>query len=101
MKRDTTVIVGAGPFGLSAAAHLRAQKIPALVFGIPMEFWRKMPPRMYLKSSWSALSISDPAHAYTIGRFCKTYDISRQGLVPVQTFLKYTEWYRKADRVER
>lgn len=55
-----------------------------------------MPPSMYLKSSWSALSISDPARAYnTLDRFCKKYDIPRQGLVPVQTFLKYTEWYQQ------
>ena len=93
MKNDTTVVIGAGPYSLSVSAHLRAQKIPTIIFGKPMEFWRKMPPRMYLKSSWSSLSISDPAHAYTLDRFCKRFDIPKQGQVPLQSFLKYTEWF--------
>lgn len=93
MKQDTTVIIGAGPFGISVATYLKAQKISLLIFGKPNEFWRKMPARMFLKSSWSSLTISDPAHAYTLDRFCKLYDIPKQGLVPLQTFLKYTEWF--------
>ena len=100
VKQDTTVIIGAGPFGLSAAAYLKAQKIPTLTFGKPMEFWRKMPKSMFLKSSWSAVSISDPAHTYTIDHFCKLYDIPRQGQVPVQSFLKYTEWYQQQTALE-
>ena len=60
VKQDTTAIIGAGPYGLSVAAHLKARGVPALIFGKPMEFWQNMPPEMHLKSSWSALSMSDP-----------------------------------------
>jgi FAD-dependent urate hydroxylase len=95
VKEDTTVIIGAGPFGLSAAAYLKAQNLPFLIFGKPMEFWRKMPSTMHLKSTWSSVTISDPAHAYTFDRFCKMHKIVRKGEVPVQAFLKYSQWYQE------
>ena len=38
------VIIGAGPYGLSAAAHLRSAGLDVRVFGRPMQFWaEKMP----------------------------------------------------------
>lgn len=95
MKQDTTIIIGAGPFGLSAAAHLKAHNIPTLIFGKPMEFWRNMPPNMYIKSSWSSLSIADPAHAYTFNHFSKMHNIPKQEPVPLQLFLKYTQWFQQ------
>lgn len=93
--RQDTVIIGAGPYGLSVAAHLRVQNIPTLIFGKPMEFWRKMPTSMYLKSPWSSVTISDPAHTYTFGYFCKMHKISKQGQVPIQLFLKYSQWFQQ------
>lgn len=92
---DTTVVIGAGPYGLSVAAHLRARGIPTLILGKPMEFWEKMPPKMYLKSSWSALSISDPAGKYGLNRFSKIFGITRQNPVLLQTFLKYGHWFQQ------
>jgi lysine/ornithine N-monooxygenase len=95
MKDGTVAIIGAGPYGLSAAAHLKAQGVPALVFGKPMEFWQKMPPSMYLKSSWSALSISDPTGKYSLNRFSRIAGIPRQEPVPLQTFLTYGRWFQQ------
>jgi cation diffusion facilitator CzcD-associated flavoprotein CzcO len=65
----SVAIIGAGPYGLSVAAHLKARGIPALVFGKPMEFWQNMPAGLYLKSAWSASSLSDPAGAYSLDRY--------------------------------
>ncbi|MEI7585164.1 FAD-dependent monooxygenase [Runella sp.] len=36
-----TLIIGAGPFGLTLAAHLKQTAIDHLVVGKPMEFWEK------------------------------------------------------------
>src|SRR5204862_2101609 len=59
--RADVVVVGAGPYGLSAAAHLRAGGLQTLVFGEPMSFWRRhMPGGMLLRSSPTASSIADP-----------------------------------------
>lgn len=95
MTYDTTIVIGAGPYGLSMAAHLQAQSLPTHIFGKPMEFWRKMPPGMCLKSSWSSLSISDPAHSYTLNTFSRRHNIPVQEPVPLQTFLEYTHWFQQ------
>ncbi len=94
MTNDTTVVIGAGPYGLSVAAHLKAQGTPTQIFGKPMEFWQKMPPKMYLKSSWSALNISDPAGKYSLNRFSKSTGVPEQEPVPLQVFLEYGRWFR-------
>ena len=67
---DATII-GAGPYGLSAAAHLRTVKgLEVRVFGDPMSFWsRNMPVGMFLRSNWTATQISDPGRALTLEAF--------------------------------
>ena len=74
-KCADVAIIEAGPYGLSAAAHLRGIKGPQTrVFGQPMSFWSEnMPVGMYLRSPWSATHIADPdgslsLDAYTADR---------------------------------
>jgi hypothetical protein len=71
---DTEVhvaIIGAGPYGLALAAHLRALHIEHRIFGVPMEAWlTKMPKGMFLKSQGVASNLYDPGDAYTLKRFC-------------------------------
>ena len=56
-----TVIIGAGPYGLSIAAHLRHRGIPFRIFGRPMDSWlQHMPKGMMLKSDGFASDIYDP-----------------------------------------
>ena len=38
-------IVGAGPYGLSLAAHLKAAGVSFRIFGKPMSTWRDHMPR--------------------------------------------------------
>jgi thioredoxin reductase len=64
-------IVGAGPYGLSLAAHFRAIGIPFRIFGRPMDSWLfHMPKGMSLKSDGFASNISDPEGALTLKKFC-------------------------------
>ena len=52
---NNIVIIGAGPYGLSVAAHLSARGIGYRIFGKPMANWQqKMPRGMLLKSSTDA-----------------------------------------------
>ncbi len=95
MKQATTVVIGAGPYGLAVAAHLKAAGLSTLVLGKPMEFWENMPPAMYLKSSWSALDISDPGGKHSLNRFSRASGISEQEPVPLQVFLKYGHWFQQ------
>jgi len=54
-------VIGAGPYGLASAAHMRARGLDVYALGRPMELWeRQMPTGMFLRSSWEASTISDP-----------------------------------------
>jgi cation diffusion facilitator CzcD-associated flavoprotein CzcO len=64
-------IIGAGPYGLSIAAHLRAHGVEFRIFGNPMEHWRaRMPAGMLLKSEGFASDLYDPERRFTLRRFC-------------------------------
>ena len=64
------VVVGAGPYGLSTAAHLRGRGLKTAVFGKPLELWRNHMPRgMRLRSHWWATNLTDPRNAYGFERF--------------------------------
>lgn len=91
---DTEVaIIGAGPYGLAVAAHLRAARIDHLIFGHPMEMWqRHMPEGMLLKSDGFASNLYDPENAFPLSRFCREQSIAYSDtLVPVRlkTFIQY------------
>ncbi len=95
MQESTLVVIGAGPYGLSVTAYLKARGIPTRIVGKPMEFWKKMPPGMCLKSSWSSLNIFEPTNTHTLNRFSKTHGIPRQEPVPLKVFLQYCHWFQQ------
>src|ERR1035438_4809877 len=88
-----TVIIGAGPYGLSLAAHLRRKGIPFRIFGRPMDSWRShMPKGMMLKSEGFASNIYDPDRDFTLKHFCaeKGIEYSDSGIpVRLDTFSAY------------
>lgn len=93
---DTSVdvaIVGAGPYGLSLAAHLRAAGVSFRIFGQPMQGWvAHMPVGMRLKSEGFASNLYDPEGAFTLERFCRERGIpyADSGLpVARETFIDY------------
>jgi len=64
-------IVGAGPYGLSIASHLRARGIEHRIFGEPMYTWQnQMPQGMYLKSDGFASNLYDPSGQFTLKQYC-------------------------------
>lgn len=88
-----TAIIGAGPYGLSVAAHLRHRGIPLRIFGRPMDSWlAHMPKGMMLKSDGFASNIYDPEDNFTLKRFCDERRIEyADGRIPVrlETFTSY------------
>jgi thioredoxin reductase len=64
-------VIGAGPYGLSLAAHLRARNVEHRIFGETMAAWESNMPRgMLLKSRPWASNLSDPTSEFTVKRFC-------------------------------
>ncbi len=92
-------IIGAGPYGLSIAAHFRRSGIDFRIFGRPMESWMgHMPKGMMLKSDGFASNIYDPGSEYTLQRFCSDRGISYADTgVPVSldTFTSYGLAFRE------
>jgi FAD-dependent urate hydroxylase len=87
------VVIGAGPYGLSLAAHLRCFGTDFRIFGTPMHRWRtQMPKGMFLKSEGCASSLSDPAGRFTLAQFCAEESLcyGDYGVpVPLETFTRY------------
>ncbi len=89
------VVIGAGPYGLSAGAHLKAKGFRVRVFGEPMEFWAdKMPEGMLLRSPRIASNISDPDSAFTLNAYEEASGTEPAAPVSLQTFVKYGRWFR-------
>ncbi len=93
-------VIGAGPFGLSTAAHLRARGIPVRVFGEPMVSWRDhMPAGMLLKSTPAASNFDAPQRGHTLVDYCDAAGIPRlvtdEDIIPVETFIAYGEWFQQ------
>src|SRR5271169_14733 len=88
-------IIGAGPYGLSAAAYLRAAVIETRVFGEPMVFWEKqMPAGMYLRSHPLASHIADPKQELTLDAYCRQNGNHVPKPVPLELFVDYGRWYQ-------
>lgn len=89
-------IVGAGPYGLSAAAYLKARGLGVGVFGEPMSFWRDhMPAGMFLRSNWAASHISDPHNQLTLDHFKAESGARFRQPVPLEHFVAYGNWYQQ------
>lgn len=89
----STVIVGAGPYGLSLAAHLRHAGVSFRIFGRAMDSWvSHMPRGMRLKSDGFASNISDPTGDYSLGQFCAEKGIPYRDAgepATLETFARY------------
>jgi thioredoxin reductase len=87
------LIVGAGPYGLSIAAHLQSKGVDFRIFGQPMKTWQTfMPKGMLLKSEGFASTLYDPRGEFTLAKFCadRGEDYADIGTpVPLDTFIDY------------
>ncbi len=93
MTMCDVAIIGAGPYGLSIAAHLKTLGVSFRIFGDPMHTWlAHMPQGMRLKSEGFASSLYDPDSTFTLQAYCKEKGIpyAKIGLpVPLEVFVAY------------
>jgi hypothetical protein len=90
------VVIGAGPYGLAATAHLRRiSGLDVRVFGEPMSFWEKMPKGMLLRSTWEACHIGFPSGDLTLDRFQEVSGLEFGKPVPLDAFVRYGHWFQQ------
>jgi hypothetical protein len=97
MSRQKTdvAIVGAGPYGLAATAHLRRAGVDLHIFGEPMSFWRTMPAGMLLRSNWTATCIAEYRGPLSLDAYIAATGQPVGRPVPVERFIPYGEWVQQ------
>jgi hypothetical protein len=97
MSTCDVAVIGAGPYGLSASAHLRTVKgLDVHTFGEPMAFWeRNMPKGMLLRSGWAASHIADPNQSLTLDSYRTVSGNHFSSPVPLDRFIDYGLWYQR------
>ncbi len=96
-ERCDVAILGAGPYGLSAAAHLKSIKgLDVCTFGRPMSFWaEQMPVGMLLRSAYSACHLSAPSAALSLKEYEATSGATLNKPVPLGDFIRYGLWFQQ------
>jgi thioredoxin reductase len=93
------IIIGAGPYGLSIAAHLCARGIAFRIFGKTMANWQhKMPRGMRLKSEGFASNLADPNDSCTLAAYCADEGVpyEAEGLpVTRESFIDYGRAFQR------
>jgi len=93
MATTDVTILGAGPYGLSIAAHLEARGVDHRIVGGAMESWRvNMPKGMLLKSAGCSSNLSDPGRTFTLRRYCEDGGLEYDDFdipVALETFCSY------------
>ncbi|HYT70859.1 MAG TPA: FAD-dependent oxidoreductase [Gemmatimonadales bacterium] len=96
-ERVAVAVIGAGPYGLAVAAHLKAWGVRHALFGAPLARWAaQLPPAFILRSPAEASAIAGPRG----GPSCSIVDFrssvgARDLRAPVsgEEFLRYGAWY--------
>jgi FAD-dependent urate hydroxylase len=88
------LVIGAGPYAYSVAAHARDRGISTRIVGRPMAFWRDhMPAGMYLRSGpdWHL----DASGEDTFAAFFEDrgLDPADHDPIPIAVFLHHTDWF--------
>jgi cation diffusion facilitator CzcD-associated flavoprotein CzcO len=103
MPHTDTAIVGAGPYGLSLAAHLRQRGLPFELFGQAMQSWKRfMPEGMKLKSERFASNLWDAERNFTLEAFLGKKKIAYEPTgtpLPLDLFVDYTDWFQKRNGI--
>jgi FAD-dependent urate hydroxylase len=97
MSSTDVVVLGAGPHGVSIAAHLAGAGIAHRIFGESMGTWRAhMPAGMMLRSEPYGSDFSAPVPGWDMSDFHQVHGldyVERLGPLPVETFLDYAQWF--------
>jgi len=92
------VIIGAGPYGLSLAAHLAELKIGHRIFGRPMQFWSQIAEaadKRYLKSYCFGTNLSSPKPGFTFSDYNTPRNLETFEPCSMSNFAAYGRWFQE------
>jgi FAD-dependent urate hydroxylase len=98
MSSGVIAIIGAGPYGLSLAAHLAARNVQHRIFGDPMLFWSQIAKagrERYLKSYCFGTNISDPMRGSRFADFSGPRGLETFEPCSIDDFVSYGIWFQK------
>src|SRR5437870_13920834 len=96
LTQSRVAVIGAGPYGLAATAHLKAAKIETIAFGRALDFWKNhMPSGMLLRSSWDASHISDRDGELTLDRYHAVAGAEPANPIGLDRFIEYGLWFQR------
>jgi FAD-dependent urate hydroxylase len=91
-------IIGAGPYGLSIAAHLAARNVGHRIFGHPMQFWSQIAAAgsgRYLKSYCFGTNISTPTGGFSFADYSKPRGLETFEPCSIGDFADYGRWFQQ------
>jgi cation diffusion facilitator CzcD-associated flavoprotein CzcO len=100
VSKTGVAIIGAGPYGLSLAAHLGEKGIEHRIFGRPMEFWAKVAQaadQRYLKSFCFATNLSTPKPGFSFADYNRPRGLETFEPCSMGNFAAYGEWFQQAN----
>jgi len=89
VEQYDTIIIGAGPYGTSAAVSCKSNNINSYWVGEPLSFWLRNVQPTHLRSVKAATNIFTGRPGYTFIDFCNKYEISHSGKIRFWQFLAY------------
>ena len=96
MSEIDVAIVGAGPYGLAAAAHVGRLGLSVAVMGEPMCFWQHcMPAGMLLRSPNVASDIGDPDNSFGLAAYGAARGEPVPSPLPIDRFIDYGLWVQR------
>jgi FAD-dependent urate hydroxylase len=98
VSRGAVAIIGAGPYGLSLAAHLAARNVEHRIFGRPMQFWSDIANaggERYLKSYCFGTNIATPTPSYSFADYSEPRGLETFEPCSMGDFAAYGLWFQQ------
>jgi thioredoxin reductase len=98
VNQESVAIIGAGPYGLSLAAHLAMRRIKHRIFGRPMQFWSQVAAagsRRYLKSYCFGTNISTPVPGFSFADYSQPRGLETFEPCSIGDFAEYGHWFQQ------
>ena len=100
MSKVAIAIIGAGPYGLSLAAHLAARKIEHRIFGRPMQFWSQVADaggERYLRTYCFGTNISTPEPGFSFADYSRPRGLETFEPCSIGDFAAYGHWFQQTN----